>query len=176
MATDTSKMNPALRGWRWLMAMGIGVPLIAGLALVALVVITWVSPRYEATRTANIGPASKYAIGKPIYDETDPNGRFWIVKLPDSQVVALYDLDPTTGCTVPWDENYVFMGIKGWFRDACSRSVYDMQGACFDGPCVIGMNRLAVNEDANGTLVVDMDNGGAGPVRTPGATPLVPPG
>jgi hypothetical protein len=148
------------------------VPLIAGAALVLLVIITWVSPRYEATRSVNIGPASTYAVGQPVYHESD---RFWVVKVPSGEVLALYDRDPITGCTVPWDPNYVFLGVKGWFRDACSRSIYDMQGACFDGPCVIGLNRLAINEDTNGELVVDMNSGGAGPIRTPGATPLTLP-
>ncbi|HVP05959.1 MAG TPA: hypothetical protein VMT90_09815 [Dehalococcoidia bacterium] len=172
MATDTGRINPALRGWRWLLSVGLGVPLIAGAALVLLVIITWVSPRYEATRSVNIGPASTYAVGQPVYHESD---RFWVVKVPSGEVLALYDRDPITGCTVPWDPNYVFLGVKGWFRDACSRSVYDMQGACFDGPCVIGLNRLAINEDTNGELVVDMNSGGAGPIRTPGATPLTLP-
>jgi hypothetical protein len=172
MAADTGRINPAARGWRWLLGMGLGVPLIAGGALILLVVITWVSPRFEATRTVNVGPASDYAAGKPIFHEDD---RFWVSKLASGEVLALYDRDPLTGCTVPWDPNYVLLGVTGWFRDACSRSVYDMQGACFDGPCVIGLNRLAVHEDANGDLVVDMDNGTSGPIRTPGATPLSPP-
>jgi hypothetical protein len=165
-------MNPAARGWRWLFTMGLGVPLIGGLVVVLLIVITWVSPRYEATRTVNVGPASDYAVGSPVYHESD---RFWVVKLPSGEMLALYDRDPVTGCTVPWDPEYVFLGVAGWFRDACSRSVYDMQGACFDGPCVIGLNRLAIATETNGDLIVNMQDGGAGPIRTPGATPLAAP-
>jgi hypothetical protein len=172
MATDSGRINPALRSWRWLLAMGLGVPLIAGVALVLLVILTWVSPRYEATRTVNIGPAAQYNVGSPVYHEDD---RFWVAKLPSGDVIALYDRDPITGCTVPWDEKYSFLGVTGWFRDACSRSVYDLQGACFAGPCVIGLNRLAVTEDESGDLIVDMDNGTSGPIRTAAATPLSPP-
>jgi hypothetical protein len=165
-------MNPAVRGWRWLLGAGLAVPLVIGLALIAIVLITLVSPRYEARRTVDVGPASDYAVGAPVYHEDD---RFWVVKLPSGEVLALYDRDPVTGCTVPWDPNYAFLGVTGWFRDACSRSVYDMQGACFEGPCVIGLNRLAIAEDTDGDLIVNMENGGAGPIRTPGATPLAPP-
>lgn len=172
MTTDTRTINPALRGWRWLLSMGLAVPLIAGVALALLAVGTWVSPRFIATRSVDIGPAADYAVGQPVYHESD---RFWVVKLPSQEVIALYDRDPLTGCTVPWDAKYSLLGVTGWFRDACSRSVYDLQGACFAGPCVIGLNRLAVTEDTNAHLVVDMDNGGAGPIRTPGATPLAAP-
>ena len=165
-------MNPAARGWRWLLSMGLAVPLICGLAVAALAIITLISPRFVATRTVNVGPASDYAVGSPVYHESD---RFWVVKLASGEMLALYDRDPLTGCTVPWDPNYVMLGITGWFRDACSRSVYDLQGGCFEGACVIGMNRLSIKEDTTGDFVVDMNNGGAGPIRTPGATPLSQP-
>lgn len=172
MTTDTNRMNPAVRGWRWLLNMGLAVPLIAGLGVAALAFITLISPRFVATRTVNVGPASDYAVGSPIYFEEE---RFWVVKLESGEMLALYDRDPLTGCTVPWDPNYEMIGVTGWFRDACSRSVYDLQGACFEGPCVIGLNRLEINEDTDGTFVVDKNNGGAGPIRTADAIPLSPP-
>jgi hypothetical protein len=172
MTTNTTRMNPAARGWRWLVNMGIAVPLIAGLVVGLLAFITFVSPRFIATQTVNVGPASTYAVGSPIYFEDE---RFWVVKLESGEMLALYDRDPLTGCTVPWDPNYETLGVTGWFRDACSRSIYDLQGACFSEACAVGLNRLEMKEDTNGDYIVNKNAGGAGPVRTAGATPLSAP-
>lgn len=172
MTTNTARMNPLLRGWRWLLNMGLAVPLIAGIVVALLAFITLISPRFVATATVDIGPASDYAVGSPKYFEDE---RFWVVKLESGEILALYDRDPLTGCTVPWDANYDFLGVTGWFRDACSRSVYDLQGACFIESCVVGLNRLKVSQDSNGEYVVNKNAGGAGPVRTEGAVPLSPP-
>lgn len=154
------------------MAMGVGVPIIAGLALVLLAVITWVSPEYHATRTTDVGPPSKYSIGLPVYFE---DKRFWVVKLAEGQIIALYDYDPITGCNVPWNKNLVVLGTKGWFQDACSDSTYDLAGNCFAGGCQIGLNRLAVSTAPNGDVVVDMTNGGRGALRDDAAKPVIPP-
>jgi hypothetical protein len=172
MATDTGRLRIARRGWRWLMAMGIGVPLIAGLAIVLLAVITYVSPNYHATRQTDVGPPANYAIDAPIYYEAQ---RFWVVKLTEGQIIALYDRDPISGCTVPWNKDLQVLGAKGWFRDACSDSTYDLSGSCFFGPCQIGLNRLAVSTAANGDIIVDMTDGGRGALRDDAARPIVPP-
>jgi hypothetical protein len=172
MTTNTVHLNPLARGWRWLSSMGLAVPLIAGAVVALLAFITLISPRFVATQTVNVGPASDYQVGAPIFFEDE---RFWVVKLDSGEMLALYDRDPFTGCTVPWDPNYTFLGVTGWFRDACSRSIYDLQGACFDGPCVVGMNRLEIKRDSNGDFVVNKNAGGAGPIRTEGAVPLSPP-
>lgn len=172
MTTNSTHINPALRTWRWLMNMGLAVPIIAGLVIALLAVLTWASPRFIATQTVNVGPAANYQVGSPVYYEEE---RFWVVKLDSGEMLALYDRDPNTGCTVPWDPKYQMQGVTGWFRDACSRSVYDLQGGCFFGPCVIGLNRLDIKEDTNGDYIVNKNAGGAGPIRTVGAVPLSPP-
>ena len=155
------------------MAMGIGVPLIAGLAIILLGLITYVSPNYHATRQTDVGQSSSYAIGAPpTYYEDE---RFWVVKLAEGQIIALYDRDPISGCTVPWNKDLQLLGTKGWFRDACSDSTYDLSGSCFFGPCQIGLNRLAVSTVANGDIVVDMTDGGRGALRDDAAKPVVPP-
>ena len=65
-----------------------------------------------------------------------------VVKLAEGEIIALYDRDPITGCTLEWKPSLVVLGTKGWFRDACSDSTYDLSGSCFFGPCQIGLNRL----------------------------------
>jgi Rieske Fe-S protein len=155
------------------MAMGIGVPLIAGVALILLALITYVSPQYHASRQTDVGKSSDYAIGAPKYYETE---RFWVVKLAEGQIIALYDRDPISGCTVPWSPDLTVLGKTGWFRDACSDSTYDLSGACFYGPCLIGLNRIAVSTAANGDIIVDMSkDGGRGALRDDAAEPVTPP-
>jgi Rieske Fe-S protein len=172
MATDTGHLSVARRGWRWLMAMGIGVPLIAGLAIILLAVITYVSPNYHATRQTDVGQPVNFAIDAPVYFETQ---RFWVVKIAEGQIIALYDRDPISGCTVPWNKDLQVLGTKGWFRDACSDSTYDLSGSCFFGPCQIGLNRLAVSTAASGDIVVDMTDGGRGALRDDAAKPVIRP-
>jgi hypothetical protein len=173
MTTQAEHINPALRGWRWLMSMGIAVPLIGGAAIVLFTVITFVSPNYHASRSKDVGKQSDYQIGAPIFFE---NERFWVVKLAENDMIALYDRDPITGCTVPWNPNLEVLGLHGWFRDACSDSTYDLSGNCFDGPCLIGLNRLPITPDATtGVLTVDMVDGGRGALRDDAAEPVSPP-
>lgn len=172
MTTQTEHVNPALRGWRWLMSMGIAVPLIGGAAIVLFAVITFVSPNYHATQEKNVGSPDNYAIGAPIFFEHD---RFWVVKLAEGAVIGLYDRDPISGCTLLWKPELEVLGVRGWFRDSCSESTYDLSGACFDGPCLIGLNRLPVTTDATGDLIVNMRDGGRGAFRDDAAQPVSPP-
>jgi hypothetical protein len=172
MTTQTDQINPAARGWRWLMSMGLAVPLLGGFAIAIFALITFVSPSYHATRETNVGQESEYAIGAPIYFESE---RFWVVRLAPGEVIALYDRDPITGCTVPWNPNLQVLGTSGWFRDACSDSTYDLAGNCFYGPCQIGLNRLAVTTDAStGELIVNQRDGGRGALRDDAAKPVTP--
>jgi hypothetical protein len=88
--------------------------------------------------------------------------------------VALYDRDPATGCALPWGGGYEFMGRSGWFRDACSGSIYDLTGACFGGPCSVGLNRLNV-EIVEGELIVDPRDGPHGAFKSENGEPVNPP-
>jgi hypothetical protein len=154
------------------MAMGVGVPLIAGLVILLLALITAISPKYHASRQADVGLASNYAIGAPIYYPDEP---VWVVKLAEGEVIALYDRDPISGCGIEWRSDLIVLGKTGWFRDSCSDSTYDLSGACFYGPCLIGLNRIAVSTNADGHVIVDMSqDGGRGALRDDDAVPIVP--
>ncbi len=67
------------------------------------------------------------------------------------------------------------MGKKGWFRDACSGSTYDLTGACFDGPCDYGLNTLDLRIDDNQHVIVDLRQGHHGILRTDNGDPVNPP-
>jgi hypothetical protein len=154
------------------MAMGIGVPLIAGLAIVLLAVITYVSPNYHATRQTDVGQPSSLAIDAPVYYSEQG---FWVVNLAENSIIALYDRDPISGCNLEWRSDFEALGLHGWFHDACSESVYDLSGSCFSGPCQIGLNRLTVTTASNGDVVVNQTNGGRGALRDDAARPINPP-
>lgn len=155
------------------MSMGIAVPLIGGASIVLFAVITFVSPNYHASRSKDIGAQTDFTIGAPKFFEDE---RFWVVKLAEDDVIALYDRDPITGCHYEWKASYEVLGLRGWFRDSCSDSVYDLSGNCFYGPCLIGLNRLPVTTDPkSGDLIVNMVDGGRGAFRDDAAKPVSPP-
>jgi nitrite reductase/ring-hydroxylating ferredoxin subunit len=171
MTAHTERMSPFGRGWRWLNRFGLAVPLIIGLVLVVIVAITAISPRYHTPGKVDAGSPDQYAIGEPHYFEEQ---RFWLVHLPSDEFVALYDRDPATGCSLPWGSGYEFMGKTGWFRDACSGSIYDLTGACFGGPCNVGLNRLNVTL-VDDELIVDPRDGPHGAFKSDNGDPVNPP-
>jgi len=171
MTTDTERISPFGRGWRWLNRFGLLVPLVIGALLVALVAITLASPRYSSPTEVNAGSPDEYDVARPSYFKEE---RFWLVHLPSGEFVALYDRDPATGCSLPWGSGFEHMGVKGWFRDACSGSIYDLTGACFGGPCNVGLNRLNVST-VDGEIIVDPRDGPHGEFRSDNDDPVNPP-
>ena len=171
MATDTERISAFGRSWRWLNRFGLLVPLLIGAFLVALVAITAVSPRYSSPTEVNAGLPDEYGVAEPRYFEEQ---RFWLVHLPDGEFVALYDRDPASGCSLPWGSGFEHMGVKGWFRDACSGSIYDLTGACFGGSCTVGLNRLNVST-VDGDLIVDPRDGPHGEFKSDNGDPVNPP-
>jgi nitrite reductase/ring-hydroxylating ferredoxin subunit len=171
MTTDTERLSAPRRGLRWLWSAGLAVPIILGAALVVIVAITFVSPRYITPREVRAGSVTEYTVGQPRYFEEQ---RFWLVQLPDGEFVALYDRDPITGCALPWGIGFEHMGRTGWFRDACSGAIYDLTGACFGGPCEIGLNRLNVRIE-DGEIIVNPRNGPHGQLRSENGIPVNPP-
>jgi len=171
MATESGSISTFGRGWRWLNRFGLAVPLIIGAFLAVLVAITAISPRYQSPQTVNAGPMGDYDVAAPVFFEEE---RFWLVQPTAGEFIALYDRDPITGCTVPFDKNREFLGRTGWFRDACSESSYDLTGACFGGACIIGMNRLDL-EIVDGEITVDTRGGTHGVLREDNGDPVNPP-
>jgi nitrite reductase/ring-hydroxylating ferredoxin subunit len=70
--------------------------------------------------------------------------KLWLVKLDSGEVLALSHKDPRRGCTVPWRPDFVFSGIKGWFRDPCYGSTYDLNGHKVFGPSPRGLDQYQV--------------------------------
>ena len=156
--------------WRWMWAAGIAIPLIMGVVLVVLVLMSLTKGAYQPPRLLTARNVQEYRVGAPIYSEQE---RLWVVRLPDDTMLALSDVDPLSNCAVPWRSDYEFMGKKGWFHEVCRGSTYDLEGRCFAGPCTAGLNRFGVILE-NTEVLVNLTDLKAGPARDDSATPLNP--
>jgi len=89
-------------------------------------------------------------------------GRFWLVNIPAGTaespggLLALYQKCPHLGCTVPWRPDFVYGGVKGWFRCPCHGSTYTKEGGVLvAGPAPHSMNTMAITVKPNGDLTVE---------------------
>ncbi len=157
-------------GVRRLWAAGLLIPLTAGIFLVGLIALSFTREPWQPDRLVTANSVGDYTVGEPVYFEDE---RLWVVRTPDDRMIALYDVDPLSSCQTPWWVNEEYMGRKGWFRDACRGSYYDVEGRCFGGPCEIGLSRFDVL--LNGTeVVVNLTELKPGPERDDSLTPVNP--
>jgi len=89
-------------------------------------------------------------------------GRLWLVNIPAGTaespggLLALYQKCPHLGCTVPWRPDFVYGGVKGWFRCPCHGSTYTKEGGVLvAGPAPHSMNTMAITVKPNGDLTVE---------------------
>ena len=158
--------------WRRLSTLGIAIPLLMGVVLVALVLMSFTRDAYEPPELVTAGTVSQYEPGEPKYFEDE---KIWMVRLPETDVMlALYGVDPASRCIVPWTPAHELNGVRGWFVDACRGSAYDLQGNCFDGPCDRGLSRFKVTLQ-QADVIVSLTGLEPGPPRDDAAEPLAPP-
>ncbi len=126
---------------------GVLVAVVASLAV--FVAFAWPSTDTgsPAARTF-AGTTSEFEVGQPV---PFPEGKFWLVKQEDGSFVALYWKSTHRGCTVPWRESFVFVdprdgqSKRGWFRDPCSGSTWDVNGVRVFGPAPRNLDRFPVD-------------------------------
>jgi hypothetical protein len=86
--------------------------------------------------------------------------KLYVVRLTETDLVALSWRDPGRGCTVPWRETFAWpdpeTGARrtGWFRDPCGGSVYEKDGTRVFGSSPRNLDRYPVSI-AGGHVVVD---------------------
>ncbi|MFQ5878910.1 MAG: ubiquinol-cytochrome c reductase iron-sulfur subunit [Dehalococcoidia bacterium] len=94
-------------------------------------------------------------------------GKFWLVNLKPSEgvygelgvlgkggLLALWQKCPHLGCTVPWRGDFVFGGVKAWFRCPCHASTYTRAGIRVFGPAPRPMDTMAIEVQADGSIIV----------------------
>ena len=157
---------------------GIAVALVlAGMAMLAAVVFATAYPSNPApvgtysSTWQNAMRANDLQTDEPVHIFSL---KAWLVKLQSGEILALSHKDPRLGCTVPWRPDFTFMGMKGWFRNPCHSQTYDLTGACFDGPCIRGLDRYETRI-VNGDIEVHVGPGTLilGPAVKKNAKPYV---
>ena len=114
------------------------------LAVIALVVIgvafAWPDGT-PAPKWVDAGGAESLTVNEPV---RNTEGRFWLVKLESGEIIALSQRSTHLGCTVPWRPDFQFQGRKGWFRDPCGGSTWDIDGKITFGPAPRSMDRYRI--------------------------------
>ena len=108
-----------------------------------MLAVTWPEEdSVDRARWADGGLVADLNVGQPVR----PAGQsFWLVRGEDGGVTALVARSPHLGCLIAWREDQVFQGQRGWFRDQCSGSNFDLNGAIFSGPSPRGMDSFQVS-------------------------------
>lgn len=75
-------------------------------------------------------------------------GRFFVSRLQDGGILAIWHRCTHLGCTVPWDDE------EGIFHCPCHSSVFDPQGEVVSGPAPRPLDLFPV-EIVEGEIVVD---------------------
>lgn len=149
-----------------------GVLLIAlPLALIALIVMVvafaWpTGPKSQPARWVDAGTVDALTVNEPA---RNVEGRFWLVKLQTGEIVALSQRNPhpLRPCTIPWRPDFEFAGRKGWFRDPCLGSTFDIDGKIMFGPAPRSMDRYRV-DIRDGEVFVDISRRLCAPGVPPG--------
>lgn len=140
----------------------LALPIAAVAVIVAVVAFAWpTAPNTEPARWVDAGAADGLAVNQPV---RNVEGRFWLVKQESGEIIALsqrstYHLRP---CTMPWRPDFEFQGRKGWFRDPCSGSTWDVDGRIMFGPAPRSMDRYRV-DIRDGRVFVDVATLWCGP-------------
>ena len=77
-----------------------------------------------------------------------PKGRFYIARLEDGGLMALWQRCTHLGCTIPWREN------EGTFLCPCHSSFFNPVGEVMSGPAPRPMDLFPI-EPVEGQVVVD---------------------
>ena len=159
-----------LATWPW--RIGLGVPLLAGVALAVGALVSLASGGYEHPETLDAGLADQFVPGAPkLFDEEN----VWVVKLGKTEFVALYDRGLESKCPLQWRREFKFMGRTGWFEDTCNGHAYDLTGRCFSDACFgAPLDRFTVTL-SGGSVEVDLRALQSPAPADPKATPLTPP-
>src|SRR4030067_3224306 len=82
--------------WRRSSTLGIAFPLLMGVVLVALVLMSFTRDAYEPPELVTAGTVSQYEPGEPKYFEDE---QIWMVRLHETDPrLALYGVDPAARC------------------------------------------------------------------------------
>ena len=135
----------AFLGW----ALGISLLGLFGQAGTAL--FQFFSPRVEPGTFGGKVVAGQVGEFQPGTVSHVPKGRFYISRLEDGGLLALWQRCTHLGCTVPWREE------EGQFHCPCHSSLFNSQGEVMGGPAPRPLDIFPM-EIVDGQVVVDTGN------------------
>ncbi|HET9475865.1 MAG TPA: hypothetical protein VFP63_00080 [Dehalococcoidia bacterium] len=131
----------------------IALPLAFAALMAVVIAFAWpAGPKVKPAIWLDAGAEGDLRVSEPV---RIVEGRFWLVKLQSGEILALYQRDPRNGCTIPWRPDFDFGGKRGWFRDPCHGSTYDIDGTRAFGPSPRSMDRYRV-DIRGGQIFVDV--------------------
>jgi cytochrome b6-f complex iron-sulfur subunit len=130
--------------WAW----GVTLAGLAGQAGLGL--LQFLRPRVTAGSFGSqvvAGDLEEFAPGTVSYV---PRGRFYVSRLEDGSLLALWQRCTHLGCTVPWRED------EGLFHCPCHSSLFDRTGEVLGGPAPRPLDLFSVRLE-EGDLIVETD-------------------
>jgi len=146
MAINTKAQKKVSRreflGWAW----GVSLAGLFGQAGAAL--FDFFKPRVEPGGFGSKVVAGQVNEFQPGTVSHVPRGRFFISRLEDGGLLALWHRCTHLGCTVPWRQD------EGQFHCPCHSSLYNTRGEVIGGPAPRPLDLFPI-EIAEGQVVVD---------------------
>ncbi len=127
---------------------GLAASLVALFGQAGVALLQFFKPRSEPGTFGSevvAGAVEEFAPGTVGYIQT---GRFYISRLEDGGVLAMWQRCTHLGCTVPWRED------EGQFHCPCHSSLFNRQGEVTGGPAPRPLDLFPVSLQ-DGNLVVD---------------------
>lgn len=129
-------------GWAW------GASLAALFWQAGAALVQFFKPRVEATGFGGKVIAGAVEEFQPGSVSHISKGRFYISRLEDGGILALWHRCTHLGCTVPWRED------EGQFHCPCHSSLFNMKGEVLGGPAPRPLDLFPV-EIVHGEIIVD---------------------
>lgn len=146
MATNATAKNKVTRreflGWAW------GVSLLGLFGQAGTALFQFFKPRVEAGDFGSKIIAGRVDEFKPGTVSHVQKGRFYISRLEDGSVLALWHRCTHLGCTVPWRED------EGQFHCPCHSSLFNTVGEVLGGPAPRPLDTFPL-EIVDGEIIVD---------------------
>lgn len=129
-------------GWAW------GVSLVGLFGQAGAALLQFLKPRAEASGFGSRVVAGRVEEFRPGTVSHVQKGRFYLSRLDDGSLLALWHRCTHLGCTVPWRED------EGQFHCPCHSSLFNTVGEVLGGPAPRPLDIFPI-EIVNGEIVVD---------------------
>ena len=142
---DQSDEQPSRRDFLKLAWGTVGVLALAEVGVMTLRFLSPGSAEGEFGGVFTVGEIEDFPVGSVT---PFPNGRFYLVRLDDGGLLALYHKCTHLGCAVPWDH------AAGAFICPCHASAFEPDGAVVNPPAPRPLDRFLITLEA-GVIRVD---------------------